>query len=50
MKPNLILLLGALGSEKQFNFLKPLLEKTFDVHTMNFDGHGGRATSSDYSI
>ncbi len=50
MKKNLILLHGALGSADQFNELKALLENDFNVISFNFEGHGGRATTNDYSI
>jgi pimeloyl-ACP methyl ester carboxylesterase len=39
MKP-LLLLHGALASKSQFDALTPLLPD-FDVHTLNFSGHGG---------
>jgi len=38
---HLLLLHGALGSKEQFNDLKNSLEKKFQVHTLNFSGHGG---------
>ncbi|MDF1868284.1 MAG: alpha/beta hydrolase [Saprospiraceae bacterium] len=50
MKPNLILLHGALGSENQFSQLKNLLSESFSVFAFNFEGHGGRASTSDYSM
>jgi pimeloyl-ACP methyl ester carboxylesterase len=37
----LLLLHGALSSQKQFAPLLPLLGEKFDVHTLNFPGHGG---------
>ncbi len=39
-KPNLLLLHGALGSKSQFSSLIPLLEKAFEIHTLDFEGHG----------
>jgi pimeloyl-ACP methyl ester carboxylesterase len=45
MKPTLLLLHGALGSEKQFDFLRSLLEDKFQVVSFDFEGHG--ATPSD---
>lgn len=39
-KPNLLLLHGALGSKSQFSSLIPLLEDTFPIHTLDFEGHG----------
>ncbi|MES2690686.1 MAG: alpha/beta hydrolase [Bacteroidota bacterium] len=38
---NLLLLHGALGSRSQFDSFVPLLGDTFNVHTLNFSGHGG---------
>lgn len=44
MKPKTLLLLhGALGSAQQLTPLKDALEEHFDVHTLNFTGHGGKA-------
>jgi pimeloyl-ACP methyl ester carboxylesterase len=39
-RPPLILLHGALGARDQFAALAPLLADTFDVHTVEFEGHG----------
>jgi pimeloyl-ACP methyl ester carboxylesterase len=39
-KPNLLLLHGALGSKSQFSSLIPLLEDAFQIHTLDFEGHG----------
>ncbi len=36
----LILLHGALGTLEQFDFLMPELENDFEVHRLNFEGHG----------
>lgn len=41
MKKNLLLLHGAINSQKQFDPLLPYLADQFDVHTINFSGHGG---------
>ncbi len=38
---HLILLHGALGSNKQFQSLVQLLEGSFQIHTFNLHGHGG---------
>lgn len=46
----IVLLHGALGSEFQMIPLKKQLEHTYHVHTFNFEGHGGRANSGEYSI
>lgn len=39
-KPSLLLLHGALGSKQQFEPLSKALEEHFDVHSLDFDGHG----------
>lgn len=39
-KPKLLLLHGALGAQTQFEALIPLLDDTFEVHTLDFEGHG----------
>lgn len=41
----LVLLHGALGTQAQFDALLPLLSHTFNVHTLDFEGHGQRAPS-----
>lgn len=41
-KPNLLLLHGALGAAKQMIPLKELLMETYQVHTYDFPGHGGK--------
>ena len=46
---NLILLHGALGSERQLQALKNELTN-FHVFTLNFEGHGGRTINGSYSI
>ena len=38
--PGLLLLHGALGSKSQFSPLLPLLEEHFQLHTLDFEGHG----------
>ena len=50
MKPKLLLLHGALGSSRQFAKLKNLLAESFEIYELNFEGHGGRASSQDFSI
>ncbi|THU39249.1 alpha/beta hydrolase [Niastella caeni] len=42
---HLILLHGALGSKDYFKPLAAKLEHSFQVHTFNFSGHGGRPFS-----
>lgn len=49
-KQTLILLHGALGSSEQWSELKELLKEDFDVHTLNFSGHGGRECTEPFSI
>ena len=49
-KPILIVLHGALGSKSQ---LEPILNKlspAFEVHSLNFQGHGGTSLPGEYSI
>ncbi len=41
MQP-ILLLHGAIGASDQLEPLKGKLSKDFEVHTMNFSGHGGR--------
>lgn len=48
--PSILLLHGALGSKQQFDQLKTELEKTMTVYTMNFEGHGGVASSRPFLI
>lgn len=50
MKPNLLILHGALGSSQQFETLSSLLSATFSVHRFNFEGHGGFPTTANFSI
>ena len=46
----LLVLHGALGAQQQFEELKTLLESQFTVHTLNFEGHGGRASNQPFSM
>jgi pimeloyl-ACP methyl ester carboxylesterase len=41
MKPNLILLHGAIGSAAQMQLLADILSEHFTCHLVNFGGHGG---------
>lgn len=50
MKEKLLLLHGALGSAKQFDPVIDNLSDTFDVYTLDFDGHGGKKPNKDFSI
>ena len=49
-KKPLVLLHGALGSERQFDFIKAKLTQHYDVHVFSFDGHGGFPVKSPFSI
>jgi pimeloyl-ACP methyl ester carboxylesterase len=40
MKPSILLLHGALNTSAQFGALSQKLEAYFDVHTLDFSGHG----------
>jgi esterase/lipase len=46
----LLVLHGALGAQQQFEELKTLLESQFTVHTLNFEGHGGRTSNAPFSM
>ena len=50
MKEKILLLHGALGSKEQFSSIKKILEGAFDVYDLNFEGHGGVASSRAFSI
>ncbi len=39
-RPDLLLLHGALGTSTQFSPLIPLLRDKYDVHALDFEGHG----------
>lgn len=47
---DLLLIHGALGAQQQFEELKSLLDQTFSVHTLNFEGHGGRPSNEPFSM
>lgn len=49
-KNPLILLHGALGSKDQFSALTKELNTQFQIHTLNFEGHGGLPAKRDYSM
>src|SRR5574341_2268135 len=40
LKPRLLLLHGAVGAGSQFDFLLPLLGERYEVHRLDFEGHG----------
>lgn len=50
MKKPLLLLHGALGSKNQLEPLKNQLASHFEVYPLNFEGHGGDTSESQYSI
>lgn len=50
MKKKILLLHGALGSEKQFTSIITSLADEFEVHRMNFEGHGGSGSDKAFSI
>lgn len=47
---NLILLHGAIGAADHFDGLVAGLRQDYNVHTMNFPGHGGKGMPEAYSI
>ena len=46
-KPDLILLHGAMGTLNQFDAIIPHLLSHYNVHTLNFSGHGGSEIPQD---
>jgi pimeloyl-ACP methyl ester carboxylesterase len=46
MKKNLLLLHGALGSRKGFESWKPELGDSYNVHALDFEGHGEHPSST----
>ena len=50
MKPELLLLHGALGSKEEFIQLEQDLSSNFNVHTLNFEGHGHSTSENEFSI
>lgn len=50
MTQKLLLLHGALGSKDQFTTLKEQLSSEFEVHTLDFEGHGNYSSSRPFSI
>ena len=48
--PEILLLHGALGSDRQLEPLKVILSKYFNVHTLCFEGHGSRTTDEPLRI
>ena len=49
MKP-LLLLHGAIGSAEQLHPLQQSLQRDYDVHVLNFPGHGGTEMPEQFSI
>ncbi|MEL7002295.1 MAG: alpha/beta fold hydrolase [Bacteroidota bacterium] len=49
-KPSILLLHGALGSKSDLDPLKELLTPDYDVHQLNFSGHGGQIPDTNFSI
>lgn len=47
---SLLILHGALGSSSQFDAIKSELTKRYNIHTLNFSGHGGSELPSEFSI
>ena len=50
MKQPVLLLHGAISSQKQFQALASLLNEWFEVHTFDFPGHGGKEIPEEFSI
>lgn len=50
MKKSIILLHGAIGAKQQMQKLADKLSATFDVHLLNFSGHGGEKFQSEFNI
>ena len=49
-KPVLLLLHGALGDKRQLVPIKDYLSSVYDVHSLNFSGHGGESMPALFSI
>ncbi len=47
---NLILLHGAIGAKDQLQPLAEALQGSFEVHNLNFSGHGGATFEGEFSI
>lgn len=50
MKQHLLLLHGALGTKDQFRSLKEKLSSEFQVHDLDFEGHGERVSSKEFTM
>ena len=49
-KENLLLLHGALGSSTQMMPLAEQLKEKYEIHLLDFSGHGGRSIPENYSM
>lgn len=49
-KPTLILLHGAIGSKDQLIPVARVLSEEFDIHTLDFSGHGGLPINQEFSF
>ncbi len=47
---NLLILHGAIGSKSQFSSIASLLNNQFNIHLLNFSGHGGEAFKENFNI
>ena len=47
---SIILLHGALGSDRQMEALREHLSQSYDVHVLCFEGHGERESERDLAI
>ena len=47
---DLIILHGALGASKEFELVKEILSDVFQVHTLDFNGHGSNTDESVFYI
>ncbi|MCS7076341.1 MAG: alpha/beta fold hydrolase [Bacteroidia bacterium] len=50
IKPNLLLLHGAIGSKTQFEPWIPVLNPYYNCYILDFEGHGQNNTNSEFSI
>jgi len=50
MTKHILLLHGALGSVIQLKPLKKKLEPTYQIHLINFSGHGGESLKNEFSV
>lgn len=47
---NLLILHGAIGGKSQFSSIASLLNNQFNIHLLNFSGHGGKAFKENFNI